>query len=134
VESALCGGVHGAYALQASIAALHANPASSKGTNWPQIAALYDALLAAYPLPVVEVNRAVAVATARSAQDGLIRLDELETREELSEFHLLSAARDDLLRRLGNTAEAEDAYRRALSVATNDVERRFLRRNLAEIK
>ncbi|MGD0956427.1 MAG: RNA polymerase sigma factor [Candidatus Acidiferrales bacterium] len=132
-ESALRGGAGGGYALQAAIAALHAKPASAKDTDWPQIAALYDLLLAARPSPVVEVNRAVAVAMAHSPQDGLVLLDELESREELSEFHLLPAARADLLRRLGKTAEAADAYRRALSLATNDVERRFLRRRLAAL-
>jgi RNA polymerase sigma-70 factor (ECF subfamily) len=133
VESALRSGAGGAYALQASIAALHANAASAKDTDWPQIAALYELLLAAHPSPVVEVNRAVAIAMARSPQDGLALLDELESREELAEFHLLPAARADLLRRLGKTAEAADAYRRALTLATNDVERRFLRRRLASL-
>ena len=130
-ESALRGGSKGSYALQASIAALHANAKTARETDWPQIAALYGALLETHPSPVIAVNRAVAVAMARSPEDGLALLDELESRDELSEFHLLPAARADLLRRLGRSAEAADAYRRALALATNDVERRFLRRRLA---
>jgi len=134
VKSALRRGAAGAYALQASIAALHANAKTAKETDWPQIAALYDALLRMHASPVIEVNRAVAVAMARSLEEGLALLDELERREELKEFHLLPAARADLLRRLGRTDEAANAYWRALMLATNDIERRFLRRRLAEIE
>jgi RNA polymerase sigma-70 factor (ECF subfamily) len=132
-ESALRGGSKGPYALQASIAALHANAKTARDTDWPQIAALYAALLAANPSPVIEVNWAVAVAMARTPDDGLALLDKLESREQLSEFHLLPAARADLLRRLGKLAEGAEAYRRALALATNDVERRFLRRRLAQL-
>jgi RNA polymerase sigma-70 factor (ECF subfamily) len=132
-ESALRGGSKGRYALQASIAALHANAKTARDTDWPQIAALYAALLAANPSPVIEVNWAVAVAMARAPEDGLALLDKLESREQLSEFHLLPATRADLLRRLGKSAEAAEAYRRALGLATNDVERRFLRRRLAQL-
>jgi len=134
VKSALRRGAAGAYALQASIAALHANAKTAKDTDWPQIAALYDALLRMHTSPVIEVNRAVAVAMARSMEEGLALLDELERREELKEFHLLPAARADLLRRLGRKGEAADAYRQALSLATNDIERRFLRRRLADLE
>ena len=134
VESALRRGATGVYALQASIAALHANAKAAKDTDWPQIAALYDALLRTHASPVIEVNRAVAVAMARSVKEGLALLDELERREELEEFHLLPAARADLLRRLGRRGEAADAYRRALTRATNDIERRFLKRRLAELE
>ena len=133
-ESALRSGAAGVYALQASIAALHANAKTPKDTDWPQIAALYNVLLGTHPSPVIEVNRAVAVAMARSPQEGLALLDELDQREELSEFHLLPAARADLLRRLGNADQAADCYRKALSLATNDVEVRFLRRRLAEVE
>jgi RNA polymerase sigma-70 factor (ECF subfamily) len=134
VESALRRGAAGVYALQASVAALHANAKSAKETDWPQIAALYDALLRTHASPVIEVNRAVAVAMARSVEEGLALLDELESREELEEFHLLPAARADLLRRLGRMGEAAAAYRRALALATNDIERRFLQRRLVEIE
>jgi RNA polymerase sigma-70 factor (ECF subfamily) len=134
VESALSRGAAGVYALQASIAALHANAKTAKETDWPQIAALYDALLRTHASPVIEVNRAVAIAMGRSIEEGLALLDELERRKELEEFHLLPAARADLLRRLGRMAEAAEAYRRALRLATNDIERRFLRHRLAEIE
>jgi len=134
VQSALRRGAAGVYALQASIAALHANAKTAKETDWPQIAGLYDVLLRTHASPVVEVNRAVAVAMARSLEEGLSLLDELEKREELGEFHLLPAARADLLRRLGRAPEAAEAYRRAMTLATNDIERRFLRRRRAEIE
>jgi RNA polymerase sigma-70 factor (ECF subfamily) len=134
VQSALRRGAAGVYALQASIAALHANAKTAKETDWPQIAGLYDVLLRTHASPVVEVNRAVAIAMARSPEEGLALLDELEKREELGEFHLLPAARADLLRRLGRASEAVEAYRRAMTLATNDIERRFLRRRLAEIE
>ena len=134
VQSALRRGATGVYALQASIAALHANAKTAKDTDWPQIAGLYDVLLRTHASPVVEVNRAVAVAMARSLEEGLALLDELEKREELGEFHLLPAARADLLRRLGRVSEAAGAYRRAMTLATNDIERRFLRRRLTEIE
>jgi RNA polymerase sigma-70 factor (ECF subfamily) len=133
VEWALRNGAAGIYAVQASIAALHANARTAKETDWPQIAGLYDVLLRMHATPVIEVNRAVAVAMARSVEEGLALLDEIEKREELEEFHLLSAARADLLRRLGRRPEAAEAYRRALTLATNDIERRFLRQRLAEI-
>jgi RNA polymerase sigma-70 factor (ECF subfamily) len=133
LESALRAGAAGPYALQASIAALHANAKTAAQTDWPQIAALYTALLKLNPSPVIEVNRAVAVAMARTPQDGLALLDDLAAREELADFHLLPAARADLLRRLGKCDEAADAYRRALALATNDVERRFLRRRVSEM-
>ena len=134
VESALRRGASGMYALQAAIAALHANAKTAGGTDWAQIAPLYDLLARAYPSPVIEVNRAVAVAMARSVEEGLALLDEIEKREELEEFHLLPAAQADLLRRLGRKEEAAVAYRRALPLATNDIERRFLRRRLGEIE
>jgi RNA polymerase sigma-70 factor (ECF subfamily) len=134
VESALGRGAAGAYAVQASIAALHANANTAGETDWAQIAALYHVLLTMHASPVIEVNRAVAVAMARSLDEGLALLDEIEKREELEEFHLLPAARADLLRRLGRNGEAEEAYRRALTLATNDIERRFLRLRIAEIE
>ncbi len=133
VESALRRGAAGAYAVQASIAALHANAKTARDTDWAQIAALYDVLLRSNASPVIEVNRAVAVAMSRSVEEGLALLDELEKRPQLEEFHLLPAARADLLRRLGRMAEAAQAYRRALTLATNDIEQRFLRRRLGEI-
>jgi RNA polymerase sigma-70 factor, ECF subfamily len=133
-ESALRSGAAGAYAVQASIAALHANAKTPKDTDWRQIAGLYDILLRDSPSPVIEVNRAVAVAMGRSLEEGLALLDDLEKRGELAEFHSLPLARADVLRRLGRSSEAAEAYRQALALATNDVERRFLRRMLAKIE
>ena len=132
-QSALRDGAAGSYALQASIAAIHANAPSSRETDWEQIAALYGLLLRVNPSPVVEINRAVAVAMARSPQEGLALLEEIERRQDMADFHLLPAARADLLRRMGRNPEAAEAYRRTLSLATNDVERRFLLRRLAEV-
>jgi RNA polymerase sigma-70 factor (ECF subfamily) len=134
VESALRRGAASMYAVQASIAALHANAKTAAETDWAQIAALYDVLLRTHASPVIEVNRAVAVAMARSVDEGLALLDEIEKRGELEEFHLLPAARAYLLRRLGRMAEAAEAYRRAFALASNDIERRFLRRRMGEIE
>jgi RNA polymerase sigma-70 factor (ECF subfamily) len=133
-ESALRNGAAGAYAVQASIAALHANAKTPQETDWRQIAGLYDILLRDNPSPIIEVNRAVAVGMGRSLEEGLALLDDIERRGELSEFHLLPVARADLLRRLGRNAEAAEAYRQALGLATNDVERRFLRHMLARVE
>ena len=134
MEAALRRGATGEYAVQASIAALHANAKTARETDWAQIAALYEVLLRIHASPVIEVNRAVAVAMGHSLEAGLALLDELDRREELREFHLLPAARADLLRRLGRVGEAREAYRRALALATNDIERRFLRRRIGEME
>src|SRR5882762_7764026 len=131
-ERALRSGATGAYALQASISALHANAKTAQDTDWRQIAALYGVLLRMHASAVIEVNRAVAVAMAGDLEQGLGLLGELEKREELRGFHLLPAAKADLLRRLDRMGEAAAMYRRALSLATNDVEIRFLRRRLAK--
>jgi RNA polymerase sigma-70 factor (ECF subfamily) len=132
-ESALRSGAGETYAVQASIAAIHANAKTPQETDWLQIARLYDILLRDNSSPVIEVNRAVAIAMASTLEEGLSLLDDLETRGELDEFHLLPAARADLLRRLGRIDDAVEAYRRALALATNDVERRFLRRMLTRL-
>jgi len=121
------------YLLQAAIAALHARAGSSEQTDWPQIAALYDGLLAILPSPVVELNGAVAHAMATGPQEGLRRIARLEQRGELSGYHLLPAARADLLRRAGDIDAARDAYRRALALATQPLERRYLERRLHEL-
>ncbi|WP_242342685.1 RNA polymerase sigma factor [Anaeromyxobacter terrae] len=128
LEQALRGRPTGPYAVQAAIAALHARARSARETDWPQIAALYGVLAAIHPSPVVELNRAVAVAMADGLERGLALLDTLQ----LPGYHLLPAARADLLRRLGRRAEAAAAYRQALALVTNDAERRFLERRLAE--
>jgi RNA polymerase sigma-70 factor, ECF subfamily len=132
-ESALREQGGGRYALQAAIAAVHAEAARSQDTDWRQIVELYRELISRHPSPVVELNHAVAVAEAYGAQEGLSLLDELERRGELSSYHLFPAARAQLLTRLGRGGEAADAYRRALALVSNDPERRFLERELARL-
>ena len=131
VESALRGG-SGPYSVQAAIAAVHARAARAEETDWPQILALYDVLLGMQPSPVIELNRAVAVAMVQGPLEGLRVLGEIEARGELRGNHLLPAARGDFSRRLQRWEEAAEAYRAALALAGNDAERRFLARRLAE--
>jgi RNA polymerase sigma-70 factor (ECF subfamily) len=123
----------GGYALQAAIAAEHARAARPDDTDWRRIATLYAALGRLRPSPVVELNRAVALAMADGPAAGLALLDELEAGAELAGYHLLPAARADLLRRLGRRGEAAAAYRRALSLVATAPERRFLERRLADV-
>jgi len=133
VESALRGG-SGPYAVQAAIAAVHARAARAEDTDWPQILALYDVLLGMQPSPVIELNRAVAVAMVQGPAEGLRVLAEIEGRGELRGNHLLPAARGDFLRRLQRWEAAAEAYRAALALAGNDAERRFLRKRLEEVE
>jgi len=123
----------GAYQIQAAIAALHAVSPSPDETDWRQIALLYDRLLEFRPSPVVELNRAVALAMVEGWRSGLERMDELEARGRLDQYHLFHAARADLQRRLGEYEEALAAYRRALSLTSNEAEKRYLQRRMAEI-
>jgi len=134
VEKALVRQVPGPYALQAAIAALHAQAPRAEETDWPQIAALYAILVRVHPTPVVELNAAVAVAMADGLERGLHRLDLLAQRGDLAGYHLLPAAQADLLRRLGRRADAAAAYRRALALVANEAERRYLERRLAEVE
>jgi len=134
VENALARGARGPYALQAAIAALHAQAESAQATDWHQITALYELLLQAQPSPVIELNRAVAVAMAHGLPAGLQLLDQLEERRTLSGYYLLPAARGDLLRRMERWDEAEAAYSRALALVGNDAERRFLSLRLLEVR
>jgi RNA polymerase sigma-70 factor, ECF subfamily len=134
LESALREGATGEYALQAAIAALHARAQRVEDTDWTQIARLYDALLKKQPSPVVQLNRAAAIAMAEGPSSGLALIDELEARGELAGYHLLPAARADLLRRAGRWREAAEAYRQALALVANDPERRYLRRRLADVE
>jgi len=120
--------------VQAAIAALHAQARRPEETDWRQIAALYGVLLRLNPSPVVELNRAVAVAQAEGPEEGLRLLDDLEERGALASYHLLPAARAALLKKLGRFEEAAEAYRRALSLVANEPERRFLERRLAEVE
>lgn len=129
VESALRDGPAGPYALQAAIAAVHAQAGSFGQTDWVQIAALYAALARLQPSPIVELNRAVAIAMADGPEAGLALLESIE----LPGYHLLPAAKADLLRRLGRMAEAREAYRGALGLAKTVAERRFLEQRIAEM-
>jgi len=134
VESALRDGRAGPYALQAAIAAVHAQSRDAQSTDWPQIALLYELLLRSQPSAVIELNHAAAVAMAQGPAAGLTLLDALEKRSELRDYYLLPAARADLLRRLERWPEAADSYRQALSLAGSDSARRFLSRRLAEVE
>jgi len=130
VEEALRGG-RGPYALQAAIAALHCQASRAEDTDWPQILGLYDLLARSNPSAVVSLNRAVAVAMVHGPQAGLEIVDALA--DDLADYHLLHAARADLLRRLGSFRGAADSYRKALALATNESERRYLDRRLREV-
>jgi RNA polymerase sigma-70 factor, ECF subfamily len=134
VERALAARQVGPYTIQAAIAAVHANAANALATNWVQIVALYDLLARAEPSPVVELNRAVAVAMRDGPSAGLALIDAILGRGDLSDYHLAHAARADFCRRLGRTAEARAAYERALSLTEQEPERRFLERRLAELR
>ena len=123
----------GPYQLQAAIAALHAEAMTSAETDWPQIAALYDELARINPSPVVLLNGAVAVGMSEGPGRGLTRIDELGASGELDRYHLFHAARADMLRRLGLASAAADAYRRALTLVANGVERAYLERRLAAL-
>lgn len=124
----------GRYLLQASIAAEHARTIDGRPTDWRAIATLYEALARMDPSPIVALNRAVAIAQADGPAAGLALLDELAAGGELAGYHLMPAARADLLRRLGRLPDAAAEYERALALSDNDAERRFLRRRLAETK
>jgi RNA polymerase sigma-70 factor (ECF subfamily) len=123
----------GPYTLQAAIAAVHADAMSADATDWDEIAGLYDVLLRIEPTPVVELNRAVAIAMRDGPAEGLALIESLLARGDLKDYHLAHAARADLCRRLGRTAHARASYKRALALARQSPERRFLERRLAEL-
>jgi RNA polymerase sigma-70 factor, ECF subfamily len=125
-------GEPGPFALQAAIAAVHCRAARVQDTGWHEILRLYDQLERLHPSPVVKLNRAVAVAMAEGLREGLALIEELTANSDLEHYHLLHAARADLLRRLGSSAEAARSYKRALELVTNDSERRYLERRLGE--
>jgi RNA polymerase sigma-70 factor (ECF subfamily) len=133
VERALSSRRFGPYTLQAAIAAVHAAAPTPAATDWARIAGLYDALVRAEPSPVVELNHAVAVAMRDGPEAGLGMIDVILARGDLVDYHLAHAARADLCRRLGRTAEARASYERALSLTRLEPERRFLDRRLAEM-
>jgi RNA polymerase sigma-70 factor (ECF subfamily) len=130
VDTALRQGRAGRYQLQAAIAAVHAGAASAEATDWPQIAALYGELARLDPSPVVLLNRAVAIGMSEGPRRGLALIDELAA---LDRYHLLHAARADLLRRLGCAPAAAEAYRQALALTANAIERAYLERRLAAL-
>jgi RNA polymerase sigma-70 factor (ECF subfamily) len=134
VERALSSRRIGPYTLQAAIAAVHAESTSAAATDWAQIVGLYDVLARAEPSPVVELNRAVAVAMRDGPEAGLALVDAILARGELSDYRLAHAARADLCRRLGRKSEAKASYERALALTRQEPERRFLERRLAELK
>jgi len=133
LESALRHGRAGQYQLQAAIAACHARAAAPEDTDWAQIASLYERLLELVPSAVIELNHAVAVAMAAGPAAGLALVDALAADGQLAGYHLLTATRADLLRRLGRLEDAAASYREALAMATTEPERRFLARRLDEV-
>ena len=133
-ENALRSRRFGAYTLQAAIAAVHVESSSTASTDWRQITLLYDQLLRIQPSPVVELNRAVAVAMCEGPEHGLALINDLLAREQLSHYHLAHSARADLCRRLGQIPEARASYEKALALVSQEPERRFLARRLAELK
>jgi RNA polymerase sigma-70 factor, ECF subfamily len=133
-ESALRSRRFGAYTLQAAIAAVHAESSSAASTDWRQITLLYDRLLRIQPSPVVELNRAVAVAMYEGPEQGLRLIDDLLARKQLADYYLAHSARADLCRRLGRIPEARTSYEMALALVRQEPERRFLARRLEELK
>ena len=134
VERALSSRRFGPYTLQAAIAAVHADAPNASATDWTQIVGLYDVLARVEPSPIVELNRAVAVAMRDGPAAGLALIDAILARGDLADYHLAHSARADLCGRLGRTAEARAAYQRALALTRQEPERRFLERRLGELK
>lgn len=133
VERALTTRHFGGYSIQAAIAAVHASAATAEATDWPQIVALYDALLAINPSPIIELNRAVAVAMSTGPETGIALIDEILQRGELTDYHLAHAARAELCRRGNRLAEARSGFEQALALAQQEPERRFLRQRLENL-
>src|SRR5262249_52899256 len=133
VENALASRRFGPYTLQAAIAAVHAEAPTADATDWREIVGLYDVLLSIEPSPVVELNRAVAVAMRDGPAAGLALIETILARGDLGDYHLAHAARADLLRRLGKSAQARAAYERAIALSRQDPEQRFLQRRLSEL-
>jgi RNA polymerase sigma-70 factor (ECF subfamily) len=123
----------GSFTLQAAIAAEHCRAPRAEDTDWRQIVSFYDRLGVLQPSPIISLNRAVAVAMAEGEQRGLELIDEIVASGDLDNYHLLHAARADVLRRMGSYDEAARNYQRALELVTNESERRFLERRLREV-
>jgi RNA polymerase sigma-70 factor (ECF subfamily) len=134
VQQALSSRRFGPYTLQGAIAAVHAEAADAASTDWAQIVGLYHVLAKVEPSPVVELNRAVAVAMRDGPAAGLVLIDALLADGDLAAYHLAHAARADLCRQLGRRAEAREAYERALALALLEPERRFLRRRIEDLE
>jgi len=134
LEQALKSGRFGSYTLQAAIAAVHAQAESIAETDWRQIVALYDQLLRIQPSPVVELNRAVAIAMCDGPEAGLAQIDALLEQGELANYYLAHSARADLYRRLGKTAEARSSYEKALALTQQEPERQFLQERIRQLK
>ena len=133
VEQVLASGGAGSYAIQAAISAVHAEAAEPEATDWNQIVGLYDVLLRAEPSPVVELNRAVAVAMRDGPPAGLALIDDILARGDLSDYHLAHSARAELCRQSGRTQDARASYERALALTIQEPERRFLERRLNDL-
>ena len=133
MERALAAQQVGIYTLQAAIAAVHAKATNTATTDWGQIVALYDLLLRAEPSPVIELNRAVAIAMRDGPAAGLTLIEAILARGDLANYHLAHSARADLCRRLGQSTQARASYERALSLAQLEPERRFLERRILDL-
>jgi RNA polymerase sigma-70 factor (ECF subfamily) len=134
IDQAMRRGPTGPYQLQAATAALHAEAKTPDQTDWAQISALYRRLLDFNPSPVIALNHAVAIAMSVSLEEGLKRIEALGASGELDRYYLFHAAQADILRRMNRSRDAADAYKRALKLATNSVEREFLQRRLATVQ
>ena len=134
VERALGSHRFGPYTLQAAIAAVHAEASSACATDWAQIVGLYDVLLTADPSPVIELNRAAAIAMRDGPEAGLALIDAILVRGDLTDYHHAHAARGDLYRRASRVEDAITAYERALALAAQEPERRFIARRLEELR
>jgi len=134
LETALKSRRFGFYTLQAAIAAVHAEAESIAVTDWRQIVALYDRLLRIQPSPVVQLNRAVAIAMCDGPEVGLTHIDAVLEQGELANYYLVHSARADLYRRLGRTAEARTSYEKALALTQQEPERQFLQERLRQLK
>ncbi len=133
VRQALSSPQFGSYTIQAAIAAVHSEATSAEATDWAQIVALYDLLMRAEPSPVVDLNRAVAVAMRDGFLTGLQRIDAILSNGDLADYHLAHAAKADLCRRLGRNSQARESYQRALALVKQEPERRFLEKRLQEL-